>query len=159
MKKIVRSLLFFIFIFMSIFKILDFSVISKDNRDENIQIEVRGDVKQEKVLNLKLGSTFSDALKQIELTDTSDISSISLNMPLSNNMVINIRSISKNILISINNSTIEELCSIPGIGEKTAIKIIEYRNINGSFHNIEEIQNVSGIGEKKFEKIKEYITL
>ena len=46
-----------------------------------------------------------------------------------------------------------------GIGEKTADKIIEYRNENGKFSSIDEIMNVSGIGEKKFEKIKEHITV
>ena len=47
---------------------------------------------------------------------------------------------------------------LPGIGEKTALAIIEYRN-NKKFNSIEEIMNVKGIGPKKFEKIKNNITV
>lgn len=60
--------------------------------------------------------------------------------------------------ISINNATQEELMTLSGIGEKTAIKIIEYRTQN-SFNTIEDIKNVSGIGDALFEKIKDYITI
>lgn len=65
----------------------------------------------------------------------------------------------RQLTVSINNGTQEELELLPGIGEATALKIIEYRNTNGPFKNIEDIVNVSGIGEKKFEQIKEFITL
>lgn len=62
-------------------------------------------------------------------------------------------------LISINNADLDQLMTLPGIGEKTANKIIEYRNNNGSFKYLEEIKEVKGIGEKKFEKIKDLIRL
>ena len=64
-----------------------------------------------------------------------------------------------NGVININTASAEELTVLNGIGEKTADKIIEYRNENGKFSSIDEIMNVSGIGEKKFEKIKEHITV
>lgn len=60
--------------------------------------------------------------------------------------------------ISINNATQEELMTLSGIGEKTALKIIEYRTQN-PFNTIEDIKNVSGIGDALFEKIKDYITI
>lgn len=65
----------------------------------------------------------------------------------------------KNDKISINTGTLEELKTLPGIGESKAKSIIEYREENGSFKNIEEIQNVKGIGTSLFEKFKDYITL
>ena len=46
---------------------------------------------------------------------------------------------------------------LPGVGEKTAKKIIEYRTENNGFTTVEDIMNVSGIGEKKFEQMKPYI--
>lgn len=62
-------------------------------------------------------------------------------------------------LVSLNSATIEELTTIPSIGESKAKDIINYRNSIGSFTNIEELKNVSGIGDSTFDKIKNYITL
>ena len=61
--------------------------------------------------------------------------------------------------ISINTASLEELQTLPGIGESKAKAIIEYRKPNGGFKEIEEIKNISGIGDSTFEKFKEYITL
>ncbi len=64
-----------------------------------------------------------------------------------------------NSTISINTSTVEELMSLPGIGESKALEIVSYRDNNGGFKNLEELQNVSGIGEATFNKIKALISL
>ena len=48
---------------------------------------------------------------------------------------------------------------MPGIGETTAQKIIDYRETNGKFKTIEDIKNVSGIGEAKYESLKDKITV
>ena len=47
---------------------------------------------------------------------------------------------------------------IPGIGEKKAQSIIEYREQNGRFESIEDLMKVPGIKEASFQKLKEYIT-
>jgi len=60
--------------------------------------------------------------------------------------------------ININIASKVELTKIPGIGEKTAIKILEYRE-NNKFSRIEDIQNIKGIGPKKFEKMKDYLSI
>ena len=59
--------------------------------------------------------------------------------------------------ININTASVEELKTLPGIGEKTAEKILIYREKNGNFRSTKDLINVSGIGEKKLEKIKDYI--
>lgn len=61
--------------------------------------------------------------------------------------------------ISINKATLEQLQTLPGIGESKAKDIISYREQNGPFTKIEDITKVSGIGESVFAKIKDYITL
>ena len=59
--------------------------------------------------------------------------------------------------ININTASKKTLTELEGIGEKTAEKIIQYREAKGDFQSIQEITKVSGIGSKKFEAIKESI--
>lgn len=62
-------------------------------------------------------------------------------------------------LVNINTATMEELMSLPGIGESKAKAIINYRTTNGPFKSIEEIMNVNGIKDAMFDKIKDFITI
>ena len=155
----IRKLLIIFTIVLSI--LLKFSIKKlplNEHDNELISIEIRGDVKEEKSVDLPLGSTFKDLLSYIDLTNTSSIDNYAYNMPLENNQIITIRSKS-NSRISINNATVEELVTLPGIGINTALKIIDYRNTNGCFNTLEELMNVKGIGEKKYASIKAYITI
>ncbi len=60
---------------------------------------------------------------------------------------------------NINKAGKEELKKLSGIGEQTALKIIDYREIHGGFSSKEELMEVSGIGEKIFKKVKNNITV
>jgi competence protein ComEA len=62
-------------------------------------------------------------------------------------------------VININAASIEQLDKLPGIGPKTAAKIVEYRQKNGAFKKIEELMNVKGIGEKAFLRLKSQIAV
>lgn len=61
--------------------------------------------------------------------------------------------------ININNASLLELISLPGIGEKKAQAIIEYREKIGSFKSKEDIKKVKGIGEGIYTKIKDIIEI
>lgn len=63
------------------------------------------------------------------------------------------------VLVNLNTATVEELMQIDGIGEKTAQKIINYRNEIGRYTFIEQLLDVEGVGEKKLESWKPYLTL
>lgn len=60
-------------------------------------------------------------------------------------------------LIDLNLATVEELCTLPGIGEARAQDIITYRESNGGFRCSEDIMKVSGIKESVYNKIKDKI--
>ena len=61
--------------------------------------------------------------------------------------------------VDINTAGIEELKSLPGIGEKTAEKIINKRNELGSFNSVEDLMLVPGIGSKTLEKLSPNIRI
>ena len=61
-------------------------------------------------------------------------------------------------LININTASKEQLCSLTGIGDVIADRIIEYRTSN-RFKTKEDIMSVNGIGASIFEKIEDSITV
>jgi competence protein ComEA len=61
--------------------------------------------------------------------------------------------------VNINTAPAEQLERLPGVGPKTAARIVEYRQKNGGFKKVEELMNVRGIGEKAFLKMKGQLTV
>ncbi|MFA6570385.1 MAG: helix-hairpin-helix domain-containing protein [Bacteroidota bacterium] len=60
--------------------------------------------------------------------------------------------------IDINTASKTELMKLPGVGEKTALSILEFRT-NSPFRKPDDITKIKGIGPKKFEKMKEFIEI
>jgi len=62
-------------------------------------------------------------------------------------------------VVNLNTASATDLEALPGIGAKTAARIVEYRQKNGPFKKIEELMNVRGVGEKNFLKLKPQISV
>lgn len=57
-------------------------------------------------------------------------------------------------LVNINTADLDELKTLPGIGDSKARSIIAYREKNGAFKTIEDIKSVDGIGDGIFAKLE-----
>lgn len=60
-------------------------------------------------------------------------------------------------LVDLNTASIEELCTLSGIGTSKAEAILAYRAEIGAFQSIEQLMEVSGIGENLFNRIRNSI--
>lgn len=63
----------------------------------------------------------------------------------------------KEQIVNINTAGLEELMTLPGIGQVRAEAIIAYRQQEGNFETIEDIMNVKGIKTGVFSKINNRI--
>ena len=59
--------------------------------------------------------------------------------------------------IDLNQAQRADLRTIPGIGEKLADRIIEYREAKGPFASLEELRNVSGIGPVMLTRLQAHL--
>lgn len=62
-------------------------------------------------------------------------------------------------VVDVNSATQTQLESLPGVGPRTAERIIEYRRDQGGFKKVEELMNVRGIGERSFMKLRTLVTI
>jgi competence protein ComEA len=127
-------------------------------------IDLKGAIKLPNIYTVKEGTILYELINLAGGLDVNaDVSNINLAAVLTENQMITIpyKKVNNNSqtsdLVNINTATVEELCSLPGIGTSKANSIINYRMNNGFFITINDIKKVSGIGEELFNKIKEYI--
>jgi competence protein ComEA len=62
-------------------------------------------------------------------------------------------------LVNINTATLDQLETLPGIGEVLAQRIVDYREENGPFRTVEDLLEVSGIGDATLADLKPHITV
>ena len=61
--------------------------------------------------------------------------------------------------VNINTATAAELQRVPGIGPKTAERIVAMRRNVGKFRSVDDLLAVRGIGQKRLAKMKPYLTV
>jgi competence protein ComEA len=60
--------------------------------------------------------------------------------------------------LDLNTATVEQLDTLPGVGEVTAGRIVAYRSAH-PFTAVDELLEVPGIGQRRFEQLKDLVTV
>jgi len=150
--------------------------------DSKIVVDIKGAVKAPKEYELKAGSRVRDLIEIAGgLTPEADEEKIYFSKILEDEQCIKIYKIGEEVLdseievekqqekgtgavdskgkININKATVDELMTIPGIGQVKAQSIVDYRNENGKFNSIDELTNITGIGVKTLEKLRDKVDI
>jgi competence protein ComEA len=144
--------------------------------NKSIKVEIKGEVKKPGVYVLESGSRVEDLIiKAGGYTDNADRDSmVSMAKKLRDEECIVVRNkqeiqsaalrvdkpasgINSEGKVNINIATKEELMTVPGIGDVTAQKIIDYREKYGEFNTIEDMKKIDRIGDKTISNMREKI--
>lgn len=158
----------------AVLKASDLEPATTENSTANsadIYVHITGAVNNPGVIKLASGSRLIDAIEQLGgLTENADTDSVNLAAILEDEDKIHIYTkdeISESGGVSaagvgkinINTASLEDLKTLPGIGDAIGKSIINYREKNGSFKSLEDLKEVDRIGDKVFEKLKDSITI
>jgi competence protein ComEA len=61
--------------------------------------------------------------------------------------------------VNINAASAAQIAMLPRIGEKVAIRVVDYRKTHGPFAKPENLMEVKGIGERLFLTLKPYLAV
>ncbi|MBE6124306.1 MAG: ComEA family DNA-binding protein [Erysipelotrichaceae bacterium] len=126
-----------------------------------VEVSISGEVTDPGTYYLPKGAVLKDLVAYAGgFTDCADVSNLTASETLKNNAnyyVPTSKVEETKIMISLNEASLSELETIPGIGNSLAARIVAYRVENGNFTSIEQLCNIKGIKEETLEKIKSYI--
>jgi len=101
--------------------------------------------------------TVKDIVDEVGITEKANLDALSMNNLVQDETRLYLP-MYQDDCVSLNKASKTELMTLKGIGEKTAEKIIEYRN-QTPFTCIEDIMNISGIGEKTYLRLRDRLCL
>ncbi len=139
-----------------------------------ILVYVVGEVEKPGVVSLKEGARLYEAVEQAVPLEDAAVDSLPMARLLTDGETVSVPQIgaegivadgmvpvsSANGKININQASAAELAAaLPGIGEKLALRIVNYRESHGDFASEHDLVNVSGIGEARYEELAGLITV
>ena len=141
--------------------------------EKSVKVDIKGEINNPGIYELNESMRVIDVIELAGgLTNNADTSVINLSKKLKEKCIqenenalkndacindTNSKDTNTQSKVNINTASLEELQTLPGVGESKAKSIIEYRE-KQKFKTIEDIKNVTGIGDSLFAKIKENIT-
>ena len=140
-----------------------------EKKDELLIVHVSGSVKRAGVYQLEKDKRVIDAIEKAGgMLEEADSDALNLAEKIKDGMKIYVpkkgekpttsTNLKSQSYIDLNLAEKEELMTLPGVGEKTADKIIAYREAQ-PFEKVEDLLKVSGFGKKKMEALKGLIAV
>lgn len=138
---------------------------------EYIYVHICGEVCEPGVYELEKGSRVFDAVEMAGgFTKEADRSFVNLAAVLNDGQKIFIPAPGEdaaemfpeensNNLVNINTASLDELCTLPGIGKTRAEAVIAYREEYGFFTEVSDLLKVNGIKEGIYNPIKDLVTV
>ena len=150
---------------------------------DKIVVEIKGEVKNPDVYIMGSDAIVKDLILEAGgITEKGDLSKVNQAMTLKKGDCITIPGKSEDTALSpgaqgtpsnngassqsaktpsgkldVNRASKEELKTVPGIGDVTAGKIIDYREKNGPFGSLEDLKKVGRIGDTTLKKFQDYL--
>ncbi|AFA48159.1 helix-hairpin-helix domain-containing protein [Acetobacterium woodii] len=142
---------------------------TNSNDTAQIMVYITGEVVKPGVVSIASDTRLVEALDLVGgLTEAADISTLNLARKLQDEEKIHIPTIgevaqtsnsSESKQVNINTATLEELKTLPGIGDVIAKNIIDYREKNGLFTQLDQLKEVNRIGDKIYDGLIDSITI
>ncbi len=140
-----------------------------EKKDELLIVHVSGSVKRAGVYQLEKDKRIIDAIEKAGgMLEEADSDALNFAEKIKDGMKIYVpkkgekpttsTNLKSQSYIDLNLAEKEELMTLPGVGEKTADKIIAYREAQ-PFEKVEDLLKVSGFGKKKMEALKGLIAV
>jgi competence protein ComEA len=144
-----------------------------DPRDGPVVVRLSGDLSRKGIYYLPKNTTLLNllTLAGVDRRDRFDQSTLSRSLVAGQTVTLNAAGnltlgqmdaadrLALDLPIDLNRATLDELMLIPGIGEATADRIVQFRNTSGLFKKVTDLKEVPGIKEKKFKRWERYFYL
>lgn len=145
-----------------------------------IVVDLRGEVVKPGVYQLPAGSRLDDAIVAAGgLTEDADLTQLNLAERLQDGSIVSVPGATSlapalssgenepatgtsggqpGVLININTASAAELESLPGVGEVTAGRIIDYREENGPYRSADDLVHVQGVSTRTINGLRDLVT-
>lgn len=149
------------------------TVFSGDSQHETRVVQIRGDVPYRGVYWVSRNATVGEVLRQAAGCDMqvrqdarlSDGDALFVTPAGSGRVDVRLgrmdaaERLALNIPLNVNTASEEELALLPGIGPKTAARIIAERQRRGRFESLDALTAIRGIKEKRLQSIRIFLTV